>query len=213
MKHRYLARAAWMVAGGLLACGPSPPAEAPVRVRASPPAEQTDETCELAADESAAMYTIRGPDGISVRHPNLDFSLMLPSHDVQPVREERPLMLSALRFDERTVSHPFFDEFSRSFLVVRVTKLDVATSLQKYLRAVEREIETGAKKELGAKASVGQWSRSGATSNAVIDERLYVEIRGWPVGTPKDGCALAVVGIGVSIEPSEMPSVMDSFEQ
>ena len=211
MDHRDLVRAA--IAAGLMACTPTQPAGAPIHVPASPPPEAVDVTCELSPDETEALFTIPGPGGMSVRHPNLGFSFVLPPQGFQAVREERPLMLSALRHDERTVSHPFFDEFSRSFLVVRVTNLDVASSFDQHVRSIERDLEVGAKRELGAETSVGPWSRSGETSRAVIDERLYVEIRGWPVGTPKDGCGLAVVLIGVSIEPSEMPSVMDSFER
>jgi len=182
--------------------------------RMSPPSEAAGpaEACEISSDESEVLLTIRGPGGTSVRHPNLGFSFSLPSQGFRPEQEERPLMSSALRSDERTVSHPFFDDFSRSFLVVRITKLDAASSLGQHVRVVETEIEAGAKKELGARTSLTPWLRSEVASRAVFDERLFVEIRGWPVGVPKGGCSLAVVLIGVSIDPSEMPSVMDSFE-
>ena len=217
-----------LAAGAVAACGSKPPTKQPLRVRVSTSAAPETEphakgaSCALSPAERAPLTFLAGPGGTAVRHPNLGFSFVLPDADFQPTREHRPLMLSALRDDDRTVSHPYFDDFSRSFLVVRVAQLEdvVPSSLEAYLRDVESELEGGVKKELGPNTGITPWSRSRTSdsvplhvdSNTVFDDRLYVTLRAWPMLSRNAPCPVAVVLIGVSISPQEVPSAMDSFE-
>ena len=217
-----------LAAGAVTACGSKPPAEQPLLVRAhTSPAPETEPhvkgaTCALSPVERDALTFLAGPGGTAVRHPHLGFSFVLPAADFQATREHRPLMLSALRDDDRTASHPYFDDFSRSFLVVRIAQLEDVepSSLEAYLRNVESELEGGVKKELGANTGITPWSRSRTSdtvplhvdSNTVFDDRLYVTLRAWPMRSRSAACPVAVVLVGVSISPQEMPSVMDSIE-
>lgn len=152
-----------------------------------------------------------------LRHAPLGFALLHPGNDFVSKAEDRPMMTAALSQSDDTVSYPYFDDFSRSFLVVRVTKVSDGSQAtgEAVVREIERKLMEGARAELGPRIGLVRhamevtWTPEDRKVSLAmeVDDRLYARISTWPVGGAGGPCRYFVSLVSSSIDADEMSAV------